>query len=161
MVDSPTPEEPVPVVDPTTEEREVSVGAPFPVVGIGASAGGLEAFTALFRAMPADTGMAFVLVQHLAPEHASSLAEIVSRSTPMPVAEVGGDLALQPNHLYIMPPDRNLEVSGGVLRLVPREAHGRLRSIDRFFLSLANSQKHLAIGAVSYTHLTLPTILRV
>ena len=148
MVDSPTPEGPAQVVDPATEEREVSVGVPFPVVGVGASAGGLEAFTTLFRAMQADTGMAFVLVQHLAPEHASSLAEIVSRSTPMPVAEVSGDLALQPNHLYIMPPDKNLEVSGGVLRLVPREAHGRLRSIDRFFRSLADSQKHLAIGVV-------------
>ena len=147
-MDSPTPEKSARAVDPTTEEREGSVGVPFPVVGVGASAGGLEAFTALFRAMPADTGMAFVLVQHLAPEHASSLAEIVSRSTPMPVAEVGGDLEVRPNHLYVMPPDRYLEVSGGVLRLVPREAHGRQRSVDRFFRSLAVSQKQLAIGVV-------------
>src|SRR5262245_15551983 len=75
----------------------------FPIVGIGASAGGLEAFTQMLRALPVDTGMAFVLVQHLAPTHASMLTEILSRATGMPVSEAQDQMPVAPNHLYIIP----------------------------------------------------------
>src|SRR5688572_7335183 len=93
----------------------------FPVVGIGASAGGLEAFRQLLQALPADTGMAFVLVQHLAPDHPSMLAEILARVTPMPVTEVKDEPAVEPNHIYVIPPDRNMVIDAGHLKLVPRE----------------------------------------
>jgi two-component system, chemotaxis family, CheB/CheR fusion protein len=149
MLDSPAPEElSQRVQEPTEEPESVGILIPFPVVGIGASAGGLEAFLSMFRALPADTGMAFVVVQHLAPGHASSLAEILSRSTTMPVTEIKHEHSLHPNRVYIMPADKNVEVSGGALHLIPRETEGRPRSIDRFFRSLANSQKHMAIGVV-------------
>lgn len=77
-------------------------GASFPVVGVGASAGRLEAFTQLLTALPADTGMAFVLVQHLAPSHPSALAEILSRATTMPVLEVRDEPTVEPNHVYVI-----------------------------------------------------------
>ena len=83
----------------------------FPVVGVGASAGGLEAFIALFRALPADTGMAFVLVPHLAPTHASALGEILSRTTSMPVQEVADDPAVEPNRVYVIPPGRDMVIA--------------------------------------------------
>jgi two-component system CheB/CheR fusion protein len=76
------------------------------IVGIGASAGGLEAFGQLLRALPADTGLAFVLVQHLAPAHPSALAEILSRATDLPVTQVEDEPLVQPNHVYVMPPGR-------------------------------------------------------
>src|SRR5713226_4802360 len=90
---------------------------PFPIVGIGASAGGLDAFIQLLRALPADTGMAFVLVQHLDPTHASMLTEILSRATGMPVAEVKDQMPAEPNHVYVIPPGSNMVISQGVLRL--------------------------------------------
>src|ERR1700704_3765117 len=85
--------------------------APFPIVGVGASAGGLEAFTQLLQALPADTGMGFVLVQHLSPERASMLPEILGRATPMPVAQVQGEQAVQPNRVYVIPPGLDMRVS--------------------------------------------------
>ena len=88
------------------ELDELGSGAAFPVVGVGASAGGLEAFTQLLKALPADTGMAFVLVQHLAPSHPSALAEILSRATRMPVTEVQAEPKVEPNHVYVIPPAR-------------------------------------------------------
>jgi two-component system, chemotaxis family, CheB/CheR fusion protein len=91
-----------------------------PVVGIGASAGGLEAFTQMLQALPVDTGMAFVLIQHLAPTRPSLLAEILSRATRMPVVEVHDEPRVEPNHVYVIPPDRNLVISDGVLKLLPR-----------------------------------------
>src|SRR6185295_18418246 len=77
----------------------------FPIVGIGASAGGLEAFTQLLKNLPVDTGMAFVLVQHLDPEHESALTQILSRATTMPVAEVTNHLRVQANYVYVIPPN--------------------------------------------------------
>src|SRR5262249_2972151 len=106
----------------------------FPVVGVGASAGGLEAFTQMLHALPVDTGMALVLVQHLAPTHASMLTEILSRATGMPVAEVQDQMPVEPNHVYVMPPGTNMVISGGVLQLSPRtETRGQHRPIDPFF----------------------------
>ncbi|HVI86612.1 MAG TPA: chemotaxis protein CheB, partial [bacterium] len=121
----------------------------FPVVGVGASAGGLEAFTQMLRALPVDTGMAFVLVQHLAPTHGSMLTEILSRATSMPVAEVQDQMPVEPNHVYIIPPGTNMVISRGVLQLSPRtETRGQHRPIDPFFRSLAEDQGHKAIGVI-------------
>jgi len=126
-----------------------AAGSPFPIVGVGASAGGLEAFTQLLQALPVDTGMGFVLVQHLAPERASLLAEILSRATALPVTEVEDEPRVEPDHVYVIPPDRNMTISRGVLQLLPRkEARGQHRPIDVFLRSLAEDQGHRAIGVV-------------
>jgi two-component system CheB/CheR fusion protein len=131
-------------VEPESAEDTLA----FSVVGIGASAGGLEAFTRLLQALPVDTGMAFVLVQHLAPHRESALAEILTRATKMPVVEVQGEPELEPNRVYVIPPDRNMLIDRGRLRLIKREAQGKQHPIDRFFSSLAEHQHHLAIGVV-------------
>ena len=125
-----------------------SNNASFPIVGIGASAGGLEAFTQLLKALPGDTGMAFVLVQHLAPTHASALAEILSRATKMPVTEVQDEPTVEPNHVYVIPPARSMIIAGDTLQLLPREGAGIHRPIDQFFCSLAAEWRHRAIGVV-------------
>ena len=126
-----------------------SVAADFPIVGVGASAGGLEAFTRLLKRLPADTGMAFVLVQHLDPDHASALTQILARATAMPVVEVTNDLRVLANHVYVIPPNATLGLVRGVLKLRPR-ATGRLapRSIDSFFETLAQDRHERAIGVI-------------
>ncbi len=127
-----------PGADDTVDEHdEPVVAASFPIVGIGASAGGLEAFTQLLKALPADTGMAFVLVQHLAPSHISALAEILSRATRMPVMEVQDEAEVEPNHVYVIPPDRSMIVVRGVFQLQPRAVGGAHHPVDQFFRSLA------------------------
>ena len=93
-----------------------------PVVGVGASAGGLEAFRQLLAALPTDTGMAFVLVSHLAPEHASAMSTILQRATAMPVVEATSAIAAEPDHVYVIPPGRNLSISDGILELTPRDS---------------------------------------
>ncbi|HYT62607.1 MAG TPA: chemotaxis protein CheB [Gemmatimonadales bacterium] len=122
---------------------------PFPVVCIGASAGGLEAFTQLLGALPTDTGMAFVLVSHLSPSHASHLAEILSRATRMPVTEVKDEPTVQPNCVYVIPPDSNMTIVQGSLKLIPRhKVEGRHHPIDLFLESLALDQKHKSIAVI-------------
>ncbi len=119
------------------------------VVGIGASAGGLEAFSELLRNLPAQTGMAFILVQHLDPHHSSQLVQILSRETTLPIEEVTDGELLQPNRIYIMPPNREMTLEKGALRLWARsESRGRHMPIDRFFVSVAEEQGSLAIGVV-------------
>jgi two-component system CheB/CheR fusion protein len=121
----------------------------FPVVGIGASAGGLDAFNHLLRALPDDTGMAFVIIQHLDPKHESMLADILSRDTHMPVREVAANMPVEPDHVYVIPPNRMMELSDGTFRLAPRnEANGRHMPVDHFFRSLARTRKERAIGVV-------------
>ncbi|MEJ7592255.1 MAG: chemotaxis protein CheB [Planctomycetaceae bacterium] len=119
----------------------------FPIVGIGASAGGLEAFTQLLKALPCDTGMAFVLMQHLAPTHASALAEILSRATKMPVMEVQDEPTVEPNHVYVIPPAQSMIIAGDTLQLLPREGTGMHRPIDQFFRSLAEAWRHRAVAS--------------
>src|SRR6266571_8931865 len=122
---------------------------PFPVVCVGASAGGLEAFTQLLGALPTDTGMAFVLVSHLSPSHASHLAEILSRATRMPVTEVKDEPTVQPNCVYVMPPDSHMTIVQGSLKLIPRhKVEGRHHPIDLFLESLALDQKHKSIAVI-------------
>lgn len=121
----------------------------FPVIGIGASAGGLEAISQLLTKLPFDTGMALVLVQHLDPTHESLTAEILSRTTRMPVEEIRDGTKVQPNHVYIIPPNHNLAILHGVLSLMPRaETRGTHMAIDYFFQSLAQDQKSKAIGII-------------
>lgn len=123
----------------------------FPVVGIGASAGGLAAFEAFFTGMPADTdpGMAFVLVQHLAPDHKSILSDLIRRYTRMSVFEVEDGMAVQPNCAYIIPPGHDMAFLNGTLQLLePSEPRGQRLPIDFFFRSLALDQHERAIGIV-------------
>ena len=122
---------------------------PFPVVGIGASAGGLEALTEFFRAMRTPCGMAFVVVTHLDPNHKSALTEILSHITPMTVSEVSDGVELLTDRVYVIPPNMNMEVEGDRLRLVPRgEMRGPHMPIDVFLRSLAAARKSRAVGVI-------------
>jgi two-component system CheB/CheR fusion protein len=122
---------------------------PNSIVGVGASAGGLEAFEQLLQALPHDTGMAFVLVQHLAPKHESILSELLSKSTRMPVIEVSEGMAVEPNHVYVIPPNAHMSIMEGVLHLSPLGPdRARRMPIDMFFRSLAEDQEGRAIGVV-------------
>lgn len=121
----------------------------FPIVGIGASAGGLEAFTQLLSNLPIDTGMGFVLVQHLDPNHKSLLTEILSKTTQMPVSEVKDGMVVEPNHVYVIPPNTTMMLSQGGLRLTPRAKNRRpSMSVDGFFNSLAADRGAKSIGVV-------------
>ncbi len=121
----------------------------FPIVGVGASAGGLEAFTQLLEALPNDTGMGFVLVQHLAPDHESQLTQILSRATSLPVSEIRNNERVKPNHVYVIPRDTNLTIEGDVLKIRPRErTRAPHRPIDGFFGSLAGARRERAVGVV-------------
>ena len=121
-------------------------GPSFPIVGIGASAGGLAAFEAFFSAMPAEPGMAFVLVQHLAPDHKSILTELVQRYTRMQVVEVEDGMPVNRNCVYIIPPNRDMALLNGALQLLTPSAPRGLRlPIDFFFRSLAQDQRERAI----------------
>jgi len=119
------------------------------VVGIGASAGGLEAFSQLLKHLPLDTGFAFVLVQHLDPQHESALAQLLRRVTAMPVHEVTNNLRVEANHVYIIPPNTSMGIARGTLKLRPR-LRDRLapRSVDSFFEALAKDQGERAIGVI-------------
>ncbi|MCX6633068.1 MAG: hypothetical protein NTW28_36190, partial [Candidatus Solibacter sp.] len=150
----------------TGRKAQVPVGAPdpgaaeppsgqhglsFPIVGIGASAGGLAAFEAFFSGMPADAdpGMAFVLVQHLAPDHESILTDLIRRYTRMQVFEVEDGMAVQPNCAYIIPPNCDMACLNGALQLLePFAPRGRRMPIDFFFRSLAQDQHERAICIV-------------
>ena len=123
-------------------------GVGFPVVGVGASAGGLKALTALLTALPVDTGMAFVIVQHLSPAHESILAELLSRATKMQVHQVSEEPSIEPNQVYVIPPGRDMIVAEGKLVLLPQERSALHRGIDQFFSSLAADCRHKAIGVV-------------
>jgi two-component system CheB/CheR fusion protein len=123
----------------------------FPIIGIGASAGGLSAFEEFFSGMPVDSdpGMAFVLVQHLAPDHKSILTELIRRYTRMQVFEVEDGMAVQPNCAYIIPPNHDMALINGSLQLLePSAPRGQRLPIDFFFRSLAHDQRDRAIGIV-------------
>jgi two-component system CheB/CheR fusion protein len=124
-----------------------TVGA-CPIVGIGASAGGLAAITELLGALPVESNVAVVVAQHLAPLHESRLPDLLAKSSLMPVLEAADGIAVEPNHVYVLPPNRDLEISGGALRLSPRDGALPHLPIDRFFRSLAQDQKSNAIGIV-------------
>lgn len=133
---------------PADSPSEPSGSIPFPIAGIGASAGGLEAVSRLLRALPGQTGMAFALVHHLDPSHESHLPEILSKTTAMPVLPVTDRLRPKPNHVYVIPPNADMTIAGGVFALSPRAAADRHMPIDRFFRSLAEEQEARSIGVV-------------
>ena len=112
---------------PRTVETPQAFKAGFPVVGIGASAGGLEALEELFDAMPADTGMAFVVVTHQHPSQTSLLAELLGRKTEMPVVQVSEPTAVEPNHVYTVQPGYHLAILGGVLQ--PMQVRSLMRTV--------------------------------
>jgi two-component system, chemotaxis family, CheB/CheR fusion protein len=120
------------------------------IVGIGASAGGLEAFTQLVSHLPLDAGFAYVLVQHLDPTHRSLLSELLGRSASLPVQEIVDGTPVAPNRIYVIPPNCDLALEGGILKLSPRELKksGPPRSIDHFLESLAADQQEKAIGVI-------------
>ncbi|MDO9286202.1 MAG: chemotaxis protein CheB [Aquabacterium sp.] len=121
----------------------------FAIVGLGASAGGLEALDQFLRATPPDSGLCFVVVQHLDPSHPSILSEILQRSTAMPVVEVHDQMAVAPDHVYIIPPNRDMGIFHGRLQLSePAEPRGQRLPIDAFFRSLAEDQGDGAMGVV-------------
>lgn len=121
----------------------------FLVAAIGASAGGIEAISELMRNLPADTGMAFVLIQHLDPKHHSILTELVAKETPMPVTEVTDGMRLEPDHVYVIPPNATMSLTDHTLQLEPRgEARGVHMPIDHFMRILAEEQGNCAIGVI-------------
>lgn len=121
----------------------------FPIVGIGASAGGLEAISELLQNLSSNTGLAFIYIQHLDPDHESMLSSILSRETKMNVLEAAHLMPIEPNHVYIIPPNKNMAINDGLLTLNPRQPKPIVNMpIDHFFLSMAEKQKEGSIGIV-------------
>ena len=122
---------------------------PHPIVGVGVSAGGFEAFRELLKALPSDTGLALVLVQHLDPGHESLLAKLLSKATAMPVAEVEEGMTVEPNHVYVIPPNKTMGIANGTLHLMARgEPMAKHLPIDYFLTSLAADRGNRAIGVI-------------
>jgi two-component system, chemotaxis family, CheB/CheR fusion protein len=116
-------------------------GEAFPVVAIGASAGGLEAYKEFFQALPSGTGLAFVVVQHLDPSHHSMLTEIIAKSTVMPVEEVKSGVRIKPDCVYVIPPNAFMSISDGTFKLTPRsKGPSQPLAVNFFMRSLAESQ---------------------
>ena len=135
--------------DRPEEDAPQAIGATsgIPVVGLGGSAGALESFKGFFTAMPADSGAAFVVIQHLAPAHESLLTELLAQYTRMRVAEARDHVPVEPNCVYVIPPNHYLGLRDGVLYLVePITEHGIRMPIDYFFRSLAEDRQERAIG---------------
>src|SRR5450432_1836158 len=123
----------------------------FPVVGIGASAGGLDAFKKLLKAIPEDSGKAYVLVQHLDPKHESMLPDLLQKVTKIPVLEIADEIKVEPNHIYVIPSNKIMVANDGVLQLTNRpEKNKSTRNlpIDLFFTSLAEVHQSHSIGVV-------------
>ena len=132
-----------------SDDRQDNQNELLPVVGIGASAGGLEAFTELLNYLPTDTGMAFVMIQHMPPESESVLSLILGRATQMPVHEVLDGMAVAPNQVYVIPPNASMTIAQGVLKLKPRpKKNGLFMSVDTFLLSLAEDRGNKAVGVI-------------
>ena len=136
-------------VTPGEKEDKKIIDSSVPVIGIGASAGGLEAFSELLKHLPTNTDMAFVLVQHLDPKHESMLTELLKRETTMEVNEVKDKMKVSGNNVYVIPPNCEMTVSNGFLHILPRKkTSGKYMPVDTFFTSLASDQKSKAIGII-------------
>ncbi len=121
----------------------------FPIVAIGASAGGLEAMSALLKSLPVNTGMAYIYVQHLSPDHKSFLASILAKITKMKVQEITNMEHMEPNHVYVIPHDKGIQVTDGHIQLLPRPKNSSTNvSIDVLFSSLAHTHKEKVIGVI-------------
>jgi two-component system CheB/CheR fusion protein len=133
---------------PTPPEEPAGPTEWLPVVGVGASAGGLDPLIAILKRLPDRPGLPIVVVQHLSPHHKSLLSEVLQEATRMPVAQVSQDTKLEPDHVYVIPPDRFLALEGGVLRLKPHPGVGSPHPIDSSFRSLAKAAGPGAVGVV-------------
>jgi chemotaxis response regulator CheB len=133
-----------PKVSRSAKERDS-----FPIVGIGASAGGFESISNLLKNLQPDTGLAFVIIQHLGPASHSALANLLVKTTPMPVLEIRDRISIEPNHVYVLTPNYDVILEDRMLRLVRRPVAERLHMpIDHFFQSLAAQEKERAVGVV-------------
>lgn len=137
-----------PVVRDGPQQATNTHALPFPVVGIGASAGGVEACIELFKNLPATTGMAFVVIPHLPADQRSHLPEIIARHTKMEAVAIQSGTRPEPNRIYFLPPNAQVALQGGLLQLTLRTGDGPFRPIDSFFQSLASEQKTFAVGVV-------------
>jgi len=134
---------------PSTNTTKVKRSKPYPIVAIGASAGGIEAVSELLKHLSPTTGMAFVYLQHLDPTHESLLTNTLSRFTEMQVVEAKNMIPIEPNKIFVLPPNKDMFLYDGVLKLKPRPAKPVIHlPIDQFFASLADKQKEGAIGIV-------------
>lgn len=120
----------------------------YPLVGIGASAGGMASFKKFLSAIPEDSGMAYILVQHLSPSHESLLPELLAKVTNIPVQEITDECHIDPNHIYVIPENKMLEVIDHKFRLLPRDKNAHTMPIDFFLASLAKIHETMAIGVV-------------
>ena len=146
-----TVEKPKKSTESLSKPKAIKSANLFPVVGIGASAGGLDAFKRLLKAIPENSGMAYVLVQHLDPNHESMLPEILQKVTKIPVLEIADDIKVEPNHIYVIPSNKMMVATDGVLLLAPRPVKSKTERnlpIDLFFTSLAEVHESNAIGVV-------------
>jgi two-component system, chemotaxis family, CheB/CheR fusion protein len=135
--------------DAAAIEASLAPHLPFPVVGIGASAGGLPALLTLFGNMPADNGMAFVVILHLSPKHESTADHVLQRATRMPVVQVTEEVKIEPNHVYVIAPSKQLSMSDGKLVVTEMQRpRGQHIAIDAFFRTLAQAQMERAVALV-------------
>ncbi len=133
----------------SSESRSNDLSRATLVVGIGASAGGLAAFKRFLASTPTDSGMAFILVQHLDPHHKSLLVELLGAGAPVPVLEAADGIAVRENCVFVIPPDATLTIEDGILRVVsPAPPREHRRPIDTFFASLAQDCGDKAVGVV-------------
>ena len=142
-----------PALPPSASDDGAAVAPSVPgsplIVGVGASAGGLDAITALLQRLPADAGIALVFVQHLSPRHESALPHLLGGATAMPVETATDGRAVQPDHVYVIPPGFEITLAHGLLRLTPRSTdHGVFLPVDRLFRSLADDAGAHAVGVV-------------
>ncbi len=137
------------ISDTKFAKQEDSKPLSFPIVGIGASAGGLEALEHFFQNMPKDNGMAFVVIQHLDPDYVGMLPEILQRTSRMKVLQATDRMSIKPNHIYVIPPNKSMSILNGALYLfAPIETRGLRLPIDYFFRSLADDRKDKSIGVI-------------
>ena len=138
-----------PVKRKPKSNASASAKSPFHIIGIGTSAGGLEALEQFFSNCPTETGLAFVIIQHLSPDYKSLMTELLSRHTRMKISEAKNKQQIEPNNIYLIPRNKNLKIEGGKLILAKRPPKAQLNfSIDIFFHSLAKEQKEKAIGVI-------------
>ncbi len=127
----------------------IDLSRPFSIVGLGASAGGLEALEVFFKEMPVDSGLAFIVVQHLDPTHEDMLPELLQRDTKMPVRRIEDRMRVEPDHVYVIPPNRDLSILHGVLYLIEQSnGPGPRLPIDFFFRSLAEDWRERSVGVI-------------
>src|SRR5215471_14873568 len=142
---SPPPDRRLFAVPPAVESSDISVT----IVGVGASAGGLEAFSALLQSLPKNPGVAIVFVQHLAPQHESALVPLLSGQSSLPVTQATHGIDVEPNHVYVIPPNSQMVIVGRTLHVNARpEDRTQYTPVDAFLSSLAESSGQRSIGVV-------------